>query len=55
MKKDKDRIDKFNIEVSVLKRNKQLKCDCCNGTGYVEGEHYDDIQGCNTCLGRGTF
>ena len=39
----------------VVGQSEQLKCDCCNGTGLVEGEHYDDIQGCLTCNGRGTF
>lgn len=31
------------------------KCLACNGTGYVEGEHYDDLQGCHNCLGSGYF
>jgi len=53
--KNKERKERFNVEVSKLKCNEQLKCDCCNGTGMVEGEHYDDLQACNTCLGRGTF
>lgn len=39
----------------VVGRSEQLKCDCCDGTGLVEGEHYDDLQGCLTCNGRGTF
>jgi DnaJ-class molecular chaperone len=28
-------------------------CECCDGTGYIEGEHYDDIQACLTCNGSG--
>lgn len=36
-------------------QSERLKCDCCNGTGIVEGEHYDDLQSCNTCLGRGVI
>jgi len=28
-------------------------CECCNGTGLVNGEHFDDIQGCHNCLGSG--
>ena len=39
----------------VVGQSEQFKCDCCNGTGMVEGEHYNDLQSCNTCLGRGTF
>lgn len=30
-------------------------CHCCNGTGIVEGEHYDDKQSCRTCNGKGFF
>ena len=40
---------------AVVGQSEQLKCDCCDGTGMVEGEHYDDLQSCNTCLGKGTF
>jgi DnaJ-class molecular chaperone len=28
-------------------------CPCCDGTGYCEGEHYDDLQPCLTCGGSG--
>ena len=28
-------------------------CPCCDGTGYCEGEHYDDLQACITCGGSG--
>ena len=28
-------------------------CHCCDGTGYCEGEHYDDLQPCLTCGGSG--
>lgn len=28
-------------------------CPCCDGTGYCEGEHYDDLQACLTCGGSG--
>lgn len=28
-------------------------CSCCDGTGYCEGEHYDDLQACLTCGGSG--
>ena len=37
------------------KRSEQLKCLCCDGTGIVEGESYDDKQSCLTCSGRGHF
>jgi hypothetical protein len=30
-----------------------LSCPCCDGTGYCEGEHYDDLQACLTCGGSG--
>ena len=43
------------IIANVVGQSEQLKCDCCDGTGVVEGEHYDDLRSCNTCLGRGTF
>lgn len=29
------------------------KCPCCNGTGVVEGEHAEDVEGCLTCNGSG--
>ncbi|MFA7708151.1 MAG: hypothetical protein WCX73_04325 [Candidatus Pacearchaeota archaeon] len=28
-------------------------CPCCDGTGYCEGEHHDDLQACLTCGGSG--
>lgn len=28
-------------------------CLCCGGTGYCEGEHYDDLGSCMTCGGSG--
>ena len=53
-----DFLDKHKEQLAlcnVVGRSEQLKCDCCKGTGMVEGEHYDDLQSCNTCLGKGTF
>lgn len=29
------------------------ECESCNGSGLVEGEHFDDLQPCMTCNGRG--
>jgi DnaJ-class molecular chaperone len=43
-----------DIHVVVL-QSEQLKCPCCNGTGYVEGEYIRDKEGCLTCNGRGHF
>lgn len=40
---------------SVVGRSEQLKCDCCNGTGMVEGDYRDELESCLTCNGRGTF
>ena len=39
----------------VVGRSEQLKCDCCNGTGMVEGDYRDELESCLTCNGRGTF
>lgn len=43
--------------ISILEELAGLdeKCECCNGTGIVEGEHYDDLQPCLTCNGSGRF
>jgi len=40
---------------NVVLQSEQLKCLCCDGTGIVEGESYDDKQSCLTCSGRGHF
>ena len=36
-----------------LKNNVDLgdvsNCDACDGTGLVEGEHFDDLQPCRNC------
>jgi DnaJ-class molecular chaperone len=39
----------------VVEQSEQLKCDCCNGTGMVEGDYRDEVESCLTCNGRGTF
>ena len=39
----------------VVGQSEQLKCDCCNGTGMVEGDYRDELESCLTCNGRGTF
>lgn len=36
-----------------LKKGEEIPCPCCDGTGYCEGEHYDDLQPCLTCGGSG--
>ena len=28
----------------VVGRSEQLKCDCCDGTGMVEGDHRDELK-----------
>lgn len=48
-------LEAINYSRCCKSDSEQLKCDCCDGTGLVEGEHYDDVQGCLTCNGRGTF
>ena len=40
---------------NVVGQSEQLKCDCCNGTGMVEGDYRDEFESCLTCNGRGTF
>ena len=53
-----DRIDAVKKQLTipdVVGRSEQLKCHCCDGTGIVEGESYDDKQSCLTCSGRGHF
>ena len=40
--------DRPNIKTSLFD-----DCKCCEGTGLVEGEHFDDKQPCMTCNGRG--
>ena len=63
--RNKDKLDFINQIVketekqltihSVVLQSEQLKCLCCDGTGIVEGESYDDKQSCLTCSGRGHF
>tara|TARA_R110000787_G_scaffold104110_3_gene210877 strand:+ start:188 stop:421 length:234 start_codon:yes stop_codon:yes gene_type:complete len=36
-------------EVKILPMHYVSKCDACNGTGIVEGEHFDDLQPCRNC------
>lgn len=40
---------------AVVGQSEQLKCDCCSGTGMVEGDYRDELESCLTCNGRGTF
>lgn len=40
---------------NVVGQRKQLKCDCCNGTGMVEGDCIDELESCLTCNGKGSF
>jgi len=30
-------------------------CPSCSGTGYVDGNHIEEKEGCMTCNGQGTF
>ena len=52
---EKNKIVMFSQEVKELKSSELLKCLCCDGTGYVEGEYYDEVQSCLTCSGSGHF
>ena len=38
---------------ALLLHDVSKSCPCCDGTGYCEGEHYDDLQACLTCGGSG--
>lgn len=51
-------LGKVNLIFSLFNDNKQieqLNCDCCNGSGMVEGDYRDELESCLTCNGRGTF
>jgi len=51
-----DRLYKaINVMQCCMGKAEQLKCDSCNGTGMVEGDHIDELESCLTCNGRGTF
>ena len=46
----------YRTFIAELKQKcNSVKCECCQGTGYVEGDDRDELEGCLTCNGRGTL
>ena len=44
------------VKLAQLKQeepSEEEKCDACDGSGMFVGEHYDELQGCNNCSGKG--
>ena len=41
--------------IFILNKKSEIKnsCPCCDGSGYCEGEYFDDLQPCLTCSGSG--
>ena len=39
-----DALVKNNVDLANVSN-----CDACDGTGLVEGEHFDDLQPCRNC------
>lgn len=55
LKKREEVLTDLLLLFSVVGQSEQLKCDCCNGTGMVEGDCIDELESCLTCNGKGTF